>query len=83
MLREKEAVEVVTIGLHTKNRWKEKPASQPSQFVQEDTDNQIEQGFLQLDDTGSQHDLHLKVIGGHHETLELEGHNIHILQNKG
>ena len=29
-----------------------------------------DQGFLQLDDIGSQHDPHLRIIGGHHETLE-------------
>ena len=39
------------------------------------------QGFLQLDDTGGQHDPHLRSIRGHHETLE--GHNIHMLQNEG
>ena len=39
------------------------------------------QGFLQLDDTGSQHDLHLRIVGGHLEVLE--GHVLHMLQNKG
>ena len=41
----------------------------------------VGQGFLQLDDIGSQHDPHWRIIGGHRETLE--GHNIHMLQNKG
>ena len=35
----------------------------------------VYQGFLQLDDIGSEHDPHLRIIGGHRETLE--GHNIH------
>ena len=40
----------------------------------------VSQGFLQLDDMWSQHDPHLRIIGGHRETLE--GHSIHMLQNK-
>ena len=39
------------------------------------------QGFLQLNDIGSHYDPHLRIIGGHHETLE--SHNTHMLQNKG
>ena len=39
------------------------------------------QDFLGLDHIGSQHDPHLRIIGGHQETLE--GHNIHMLQNEG
>ena len=31
------------------------------------------QGFLQLDDIGSQHDSHLRIIGGHCEALEGPG----------
>ena len=39
------------------------------------------QGFQQMDGIGGQHDPHLRIIGGHHETLG--GHVIHILQSKG
>ena len=39
-----------------------------------------DQGFLQLDDIGSRHDPHLRIIRCHHETFE--GHSIHILQTK-
>ena len=39
------------------------------------------QGFLQLDDIGGQHDPHLRIVGGHHETLE--GRNFQMLQNEG
>ena len=38
-------------------------------------------GFLQLVDIGIHHEPHLRIIGGDHETLE--GHNTHMLQNKG
>ena len=41
----------------------------------------VSQGFLQLDDMWSQHDPHLRIIGGPGETLE--GHIIHMLQYKG
>ena len=36
-------------------------------------------GFLQPDDIGVQHDPHLRIIGGHRETLG--EHIIHMLQN--
>ena len=39
------------------------------------------QGFLQLDDTGGQHDPHFRIIGSHFETLE--GHTTHMLLRKG
>ena len=38
------------------------------------------QGFLQLDDIQSQYDPHLRIIGGHRETLE--GHGIQMSENK-
>ena len=38
------------------------------------------QGFQQLDGIGSQHDPHLRIIGGHRETLE--GHGIQMSENK-
>ena len=38
------------------------------------------QGLLHLDDIGSQHDPHLRIMGGRHDTLK--GHNIHILHKK-
>ena len=41
----------------------------------------IQQGFLQLDEIGSQHDPHLRMIGGRRENLK--GRGIHMLQNKG
>ena len=40
------------------------------------------QGFVELDDDiGGQQDPHLRIIGGHHETFD--GHNIHMMQNRG
>ena len=42
---------------------------------------QDSQSFLQLSAIGRKHDPHLRIIGGHCETLE--GHAIHMLQNKG
>ena len=41
----------------------------------------VSQGFLQLDDMWSQHDPHLRIIGGRRETLG--GYIIYMLQNKG
>ena len=42
----------------------------------------VSQDFIQPDDEkGGQHDPHLRIIGGSHETVR--GHIIHMLQNKG